>query len=839
MNKKKEMPIIKRSLFSWVLNGKFSYQLLLLVFILAIVFLRVLPLEIQKRIVNDVLGAGNFTLLLVYCSIYLGAVVLTSALKMAINWLQTLIGQRALTDMRRELYQHILRLPLSFFRKTQPGTVVSSLVSELATPGNFVGMAIAVPLSNILTLVAFAVYLIWLNPLLGITTLSIYPIVLFVVPLVQRGANKANKQRVDVSRKMASQITESISGIHEVHAQGAFRTEETKYNSLVERLLRIRIVWTLYRYAVKVTNNLFVSLGPVLVFILGGYLMMQGELELGSLIAFLSAQEKLYDPWKELIEFYQVYQDASIRYKKIMHAFDGETEFVLEQASDVPSEIGAMIKVQDLEFATAEGIKLLDKIDLNVKAGEHLALVGFSGSGKSTLAQCIGQLYSYTNGQVLLDGHPVDKLSKEEIIANIGYISQDPFIFTGTVNDNLLYAYRAIAAYPTSSKAVSEPSLDDKISSLQQAGLFTDILRFGMNTFLDREEHPELMEKLLRVRQNFQENFGQELDEYVEFYREDSYLHHSSVKDNLIFGTALQKDFSFDKLSSNEKFLEFLGSCNLKMPLLETGIELLQQTVDILGDVPREDIFFSHTPITPDEYEGYLALAEKLETASTDQLNNEEQHLLLDIALRFIPAQHKIIAMQPLLEKLILNGRKTFRTWCSDNVPDAISFYSDTRYIGSQTILNNIFFGNLTSDSPKVEDRVNQCIVQLLIEEDLLEQIAAIGMDFEVGSTGDKLSGGQKQKLAIARVLLKQPKVLIMDEATSALDNKSQTRIQNLMERWKGSCSLIAVIHRLDMLPSFDKVAVLKAGKIVEIGDPEELVANKGVLYELIHGKSH
>ena len=108
-----------------------------------------------------------------------------------------------------------------------------------------------------------------------------------------------------------------------------------------------------------------------------------------------------------------------------------------------------------------------------------------------------------------------------------------------------------------------------------------------------------------------------------------------------------------------------------------------------------------------------------------------------------------------------------------------------------------------------------------------------------MGNTGDKLSGGQKQKLAIARVLLKQSRVVIMDEATSALDNKSQTRIQNLMKRWKGERTVISVIHRLDMLPSFDRVAVLKDGKILEWGKPDELIAQKGALHELIHGKSH
>ena len=191
------------------------------------------------------------------------------------------------------------------------------------------------------------------------------------------------------------------------------------------------------------------------------------------------------------------------------------------------------------------------------------------------------------------------------------------------------------------------------------------------------------------------------------------------------------------------------------------------------------------------------------------------------------------------MEKLILNGRKGFRTWSAEQAPESVTFYNETEYIRSQSILNNIFYGSLTSDSPKIEDRVNQCIIQLLIEEDLLEQVAAIGMDFDIGNRGDKLSGGQQQKLAIARVLLKKPKVLIMDEATSALDNASQTRIQNLIEKWKGSCTVISVIHRLDLLPSFDKVAVMKSGRIVESGVPEQLLAEEGVLYELVHGKKH
>jgi len=836
MARNKKQPIVKRSLISWVKETSWKLQLLLLLIILFLVFLRVLPLEIQKRLINEVLSQKNTQLLVYYCLIYLGAVVCASLLKFTMNALQTHIGQRVMTDMRRELYSHILKLPLSVFRRIQAGSVSSSIITELAPTSNFVGMAVSVPLSNILTLVAFAVYLIWLNPLLGVITLSIYPIALFVIPMLQSRVNSANRERVEGTRKVADQITESISGVHEVHAHGSFWTEEGKFNALAENLFRIRITWTLYRYGVKVLNNLFVGVGPIIVFILGGYLMIQGKIELGSIVAFLSAQEKLYDPWKELIDFYQIYQDASVRYKKSMSMFDYKTEFELSHDPSQLNNIAGKIEIKNLAFSPSKSVKLLNNINLTVEAGEHLALVGFSGSGKSTLAKCIGQLYNYTGGELLLDGHAVSGLSKQEVIGAIGFISQSPFIYSGTVNDNLLYTFRAIKDYPAGNEDLSEPSLDDKIEVLQQAGVFVDILRFGLNTVLEDKSYPDLEEKILRLRKSFQSNFEEELSDHVEFFHKDHYLFHSSIVENLIFGSPVQNDFSFTALVENTLFLDFLDESGLRLPLLETGAEITRQTVSILENAPKEDMFFVHTPINPAEFEHYCALADVLNEQKTTDLKEKESKLLLDVALRFIPSAHKIIGFQPLLEQLLLTGRKAFFDWCNRVAPGAVSFYDETSYISSQSVLNNIFFGNQTSYTPAIEERVNQCIVFLLVEEDLLEQIAEIGMNFDVGNRGDRLSGGQQQKLAIARVFLKRPKVLIMDEATSALDNASQGRIQKIVENWKNQCTVISVIHRLDMLSSFDKVAVMKEGKVIEYGTPEELSTNKGVLYELIHG---
>ena len=830
-----ERPIVKRSLFSWVFDGNLRWQILLLVIIAVTVFTRVLPLEMQKRIVNQAVGMRKLDLLLIYCSYYLAAVLVSSICKYLINILETHISQTVLARMRNALLEHVITLPLNFFRKTQPGTVVNAVVNELAVPSTFVGSALSTPVSNVLTLLAFAGYLIYLDPLLALVSLSAYPAAMLLLPLLQRRANAANQQRVDLSRDFSGRIAESISGIHEIHGNGAYRQERDKFGQLIERLRRVRVTWSLYRYAIKSTNNFFSSLGPFLVFVLGGYLTIKGQLELGSLVAFLSAQEKLYDPWRELIEFYQVYQDGKVVYTRTMEFFDLEPEHALVPVDSRPALVlDPALEVQNLSFVTDTGIRLLDDINLTLNPGEHLALVGFSGSGKSTLALCIGQLYAYTSGHVRIGGQEVAGLSKQDMAANMGMVSQSPFIFEGSILENLLYACRAVDA----ADGGRRPTLDDIIAVLHHTGLFADVLRFGLNTLLTPGGHAELVDQVIRVRHKFQERYGQKLADYVEFFDETAYLSYSSVAENLTFGTANTPEFAAPALSENPYFLKFLEEAGLDRLLLALGARVARQTVDILGDLPAEAVFFEHSPVGADELAGYKAIVELLRRRKIEDLGAENRRRLLSLALRFTPGIHKMTALSGEVERLLLEKRALFRAGILRDRPGAFSFFSKNDYIFSETILNNIFFGKTKTSNPQAEETIFQNIIQLLIARDLLETIVEIGMHYNVGSKGDRLSGGQRQKLAIARVFLKEPRMLIMDEATSALDNRSQARIQNLLEtRWKRKSTLVAVVHRLDTVRNFDRIAVMKAGKIIESGSYSELIARKGALYELVGRK--
>lgn len=830
--------ITQKSLFYWVFKDNLKLQIILLIIIIVVVFARVIPLEMQKRIINDSIALQNMQGLLLYCAIYIVAITLASGLKLAINYLQAVIGEKAITTMRKELYQHILTLPLGFFRTTQPGMVVASLMNELSTAGTFAGMAFAVPVTNILTLLAFAGYLFWLNPQLATATLMIYPVVVFVIPFLQKKANKANKKRVDISRTTASQIAESISAINEIQIHGAYDQEGRKFNILAERLRKIRIRWSLFRFGIKTANNYFIGLGPFVIFIFGGYLVMHGQLALGAMVAFLSAQEKLYDPWKELIGFYQTYQDASVGYYRTMTYFDTFAEFSLEPVEWTKDSMAGDLKVKNLFYDTADGHRLLNGISFSLAAGEHLAVVGYSGGGKSTLIQAVGKMFAYTSGSIQIDGKELSSLPKREIVRNLGYISQNPFIFTGSIEDNLLYAYNAaleaVVALPTEEKNID---LDRMILVLQQVGLFVDVIRFGLDTVIDPGDE-DIIAKIIAIRHTFCEEFGDQLADYVEFYNPDTYHMNSSVAENIIFGTTTNKDFGYSQLPDNSLFRSFLKKVDLLEPLFELGIELATQAVDILAGVDSVDLFFKNSPVPADKIEECEALLARLNKQSFAALSTQQQAFLLSLALNFTPSIHTMSRLPGELKDAVLAARKVFPERYNSLGQHTFTPYCQSCYIAGQSILNNIFFGRTKPGLSQAQDRVNQSIMHLLVEEDFLEKIAAFGLQFQVGTMGDRLSGGQRQKLAIARVMLKQPKIILMDEATSALDNKSQSRIQRLMtSQWKGKRTIIAAVHRLDTIATYDKVAVMKAGKLVEFGTYDELIDQKGILHELIYGR--
>ena len=848
-------PLIKRPLLYWVTHRFRLAQLFLLGVIIASLFFRVYPLELQRNIINIAINLKNLDLLYLYCALYLGAVILAGLLKYFINSFQAIIGQKLLIQMRQELYNHILQLPLQFFHKTQTGTIISAMTAELNTIGLFLGGALTIPLTSLLTFLTFAGYMIYLNPLLGLISMTVYPFELIVVPMLQRRFNTINTVRVTTTRAMANVVNEAVSGIHEVQSNAGYSLEIAKQDRLTRRLYTIMRQLSLLKYGIKFSNNLFQSIGPFILFLVGGYLAIHGSFTIGALVAFLSAYEKVYDPWKEIIEYYQDYQDAQVRYKQIIEAFSIEPEYLLAAPDRGPVSLPGNIRAEAVGYSLDNGVNLLEDITFSLPAGQHLALVGFSGSGKSTLSLLLGQLYPYTDGSLMIDEYEVNSLTKEDISCNISVVSQQPFIFTGTVKDNILYSCNALHL---AGNLEILPSRAEIIAMVREVGLADDILRWGLTTILPPPKVVPRAEIFLHMRRVIQAELRNNAGNVVEFYDADSFLEYSSLGINLVF-SSYQGSPQVANLLTNPIFRRFILSTDLESRLVDLGLTLAKATVSFLGDFSSDPFFFQGSPMEPHQFERYAALIDKIDKRGLNHLQDSERQSLLSLALNFLPDQHKIHTLSTEMKGYIVAMRQRFLqeelgldlekcqngliqqeilTMAELTRAKKDSFFTPfcvSQYLYSHSLLDNIIFGTVI-EKDTIESVITPLTIKEFTEHGLLDEIFEIGLEFHVGSKGDRLSGGQKQKIALTRAFLKHAPLLILDEATASLDNSSQAQVQRYIDtNLKGKTTIIAVVHRLDLILGYDHILVMRAGKIVESGNYTTLMASRGTLYELVN----
>lgn len=855
------MQLTKRPLFYWIKKRYRALQVVLLMIIVVGLFFRVYPLEMQRKIINIAINLKMVDKLFLYCALYMGAVLLAGIFKYAANCLQAVIGQKILIGMRRELYQHILRLPLTFFHRTQTGTITSAMTAELNAIATFLGGALAIPITSVLTFVVFLGFMIYLNPLLGLLSMIIYPVELAVIPLLQRWYNRYNQRRVMVTRQMAGVVNEASEGIHEVQGNGAYLLEQLKLDRLVYRLYGLIVKLNILKYGIKFSNNLFQSFGPFLLFLVGGYLAINGEFTIGALVAFLSAYEKVYDPWKELILYYQDYQDAQVRYKQIMELFDHEPQFLLEAEPAESVEINGSIEAQHINYQINDSIQLLDDVSFKLEAGKHLALVGFSGSGKSTLSHILSRLYRQSSGTVTIDGRQIESLAPLDVVSSISTVAQHPFIFTGTVRDNLLYSSNSLHLAGAHHEL---PEKQEMLNIITEVGLAPDVIRWGLRSTISPQRARPMITSFMKMREIVRQKLGDDIAQAVEFYEVNKFLMYSPVAVNIMFGT-YGIAYTTKKLLTHEAFRTFLKEEKLESVLTEFGLEIAEATIALLKDFGNDPYLFQGSPMKPDQLPDYRKLLEQVKKGrSWKELKKKDRDRLLLLALKFTPGDHKITTLPSGLESSIMTARPLFLSRvaqidiasCSSGAdgllqtqilplnqgrpsgPAKTDFtpFCFNHYLYSRSLEDNIIFGTVI-DRDLVREKLSVVAAEELKRYGLLDYIMEIGLDFHVGSKGDNLSGGQKQKLALARALLKNSPILILDEATASLDNNSQTRVQRYLSReLKGKTTVIAVVHRLDMISEYDHILVMKEGKIVESGTYDDLLAKRGTLYDLING---
>jgi ATP-binding cassette, subfamily B, bacterial len=406
-----------------------------------------------------------------------GVLVINAAANFMFMRLSGRIGQNALMDLRKMLFAHIQELSLSFYERYTSGRIISRLTSDIEALNELLATGLTSAITSVLSVVAITAILLHLDTRLGLVTLLAMPLVLGLAAWFRH--NSALSYRA-VRRAIVLVIVhyvESLGGIRAVHA---FRREPRNQEIFedVNGRYRDANIWS-NRLASTFSPGIILlgRLTTTLVLVLGGTLVVQGQLTLGVLTAFILYLRQFFEPMQDLAQFYNTFQAAGAALEKLAG--------VMEEAPTVPEpeepirlgDIKGTVAFEQVTFAYRDKAVLHD-IDLVIPAGQVIAVVGETGAGKTTMARLIARFYDATAGRITLDGVDLRSIAVAELRRAIVVVTQESFLFSGTVGDNLLFG-RPDATREEMITAARAIGAHEFISALPN-GYDTDVRRRGV-----------------------------------------------------------------------------------------------------------------------------------------------------------------------------------------------------------------------------------------------------------------------------------------------------------------------------------------------------------------------
>lgn len=426
----------------------------------------VLP-YLSKLLVDDGILAGDFPVLLRIVGFFVGITAISFVLNVFSGMRYTKVSADILFDMRLDLYRHLQRLSPRFYARTPLGDIVSRINGDIGEIQRVTAEAALAWFGQVVALVGTLVALIWLDWRLFLVGMVAMPPALLALVRYRRELEGRVRTLRERSADIGTFLIETLQGMRTIVGSNAQSREterfRSKNDSFVEALLSMR----LFTYFAGGLPGLLLSAGTGVVFVYGGYRVINDLMTLGTFVAFTAYQMRLMSPIQGLMGIYTNLATARASLLRVHELLDTPPE-VMESATPLPlPTCRGELRLEGVRFGFGRGGEVLDGVDLEIPAGQLVAIVGASGSGKSTLADLLARQLDPAEGRVLLDGHDVRELSLTELRHHIGVVEQDPFIFHASVAENVRYA-RPDASDADVATAIGAAGLSDLVATMPE-----------------------------------------------------------------------------------------------------------------------------------------------------------------------------------------------------------------------------------------------------------------------------------------------------------------------------------------------------------------------------------
>ena len=443
----KNRPRVTGALLKRILSYLTPYWkqlILVLVCIGASSYMGLLPSILTGRIIDEGLIGRNLPSLVRLILLSLGVTLGANLINVAESYLNTWIAQHITYDMRNRMFRHLQRMSQRFFTTNNQGDIITRMTSDIDGVQQVVTSTFTNIISNVITLVVACVAMFQKNWVLALVGIVIVP--LFAVPTRAAGKTRWTLTRAsqEVNDKINGILNEtlSVSGQNLVKLFCREDYEYESYEKLNHQMIRLKIRENMAGRWFRVVISTFSSIGPMLLYLIGGILMMQydADLTVGDITVLVALLGKMYMPVNQLLSFQVEWIRSMALFTRIFEYYDMPVE--IENAPDAvtPASASGNVTFENVDFAYNPGRQILKNVSFTLKEGHSIAIVGPSGAGKSTIASLIPRLYDVTGGSVLFDGTDVRRLDLTFLRGSIGIVTQETYLFNGTIRDNLLYA---------------------------------------------------------------------------------------------------------------------------------------------------------------------------------------------------------------------------------------------------------------------------------------------------------------------------------------------------------------------------------------------------------------
>ena len=358
---------------------------------------------------------------------------------MAQRYLLAWVGQRVLADLRAALFRHLQALPLAYHDKHIIGVTISRVISDVEVINQLLSQGLIAFLGDSLLLGGIIIVMLSLNAELALVTFAIIPVIVLATMVFARRAKIAFRNSRARNAHMIGDLAENLSGIRVIQAFANEQGASEKFDEVNQANRDAHVEAMSLSFFFLPTVEFLGIVATVIVLLFGGLSVAQGNLTLGTVIAFLAYVNRFFLPVQELSQLYATMQTAMAGGERVINLLNTEPQIKdRPDAIDMPP-IHGLIEFRNVQFGYRENLPVLRDLNLRIPAGAMVALVGPTGAGKTSIANLIARFYDVSDGALLIDGIDIRDVKQRSLRRQMALVSQDPFIFAGTIADNIRF----------------------------------------------------------------------------------------------------------------------------------------------------------------------------------------------------------------------------------------------------------------------------------------------------------------------------------------------------------------------------------------------------------------